>query len=179
MKNVELNKISAAILLAGLIAMIAGFVTDILYQPHTELAERGYKVEIADVSSNKNRDRREERLDIASLMSEASVERGAVVAKKCAACHSFDKGQPHKVGPNLWNLVGKAGASKGSYVYSAALQEKGITWSYEELFAFLKNPKKYVPGTKMSFAGIRKPKDIASLVEFLRSKGDSNYPLPQ
>lgn len=176
MQNFELNKIAASILLAGLIAMLAGFITDVLYKPHVTTT-RGYKVEVVknDVANNKKAD---EVIDITALMNDAQIDKGMVVAKKCTACHSFEKGKPHKVGPNLWNILGQKVASKEGYVYSNAMKDIDVTWSYEELFAFLQNPKKYVPGTKMSFIGIKKPKDIANLMEFLRNKGDSSYPLP-
>lgn len=177
MKNFELNKIAASILLAGLIAMISGFITNILYKPHEVLKERGYMVEVADTNSTV-KGYEEEKIDISLLMSTARVDKGIIVAKKCAACHSFDKGQPHKLGPNLWNIVGKPAGSKGEYLYSTALKEKNITWSYEELFLFLKSPKKYMPGTKMSFIGLKKPNDIANVIEFLRNQGDNAYPLP-
>ena len=103
-------------------------------------------------------------------MQNASIERGEKIAKKCSACHSLNKGGPHKVGPNLYGIIGSNIASKPGYSYSDALSSKGIKWSYEEIFSFLNSPKRYAKGTKMSFAGLRKPEDVADIVAFLHSQ---------
>nr|CAH7762756.1 unnamed protein product [Callosobruchus chinensis] len=113
-------------------------------------------------------------------MQNASFEKGKSAAKKCIACHSFEKGGMNKVGPNLWNVVGNKKAHLGSsFNYSKALLEKGGKWEYEELFAFLKNPKAYIKGTRMAFAGISNPQEIADLVSYLRSMSDSPVALPK
>ena len=100
--------------------------------------------------------------------------------KKCTACHTFDEGGANKVGPNLWNVVGRPIASAGSYKYSDGLQEKsGDSWSYENLDGYLHKPKDWAPGTKMSFAGLKKVKERADLIVYLRSLSDSPAPLPE
>lgn len=117
--------------------------------------------------------------DLAALLAAADPAQGQTVAKKCAACHNFEKGGPNKVGPNLWDIVGAKHAHKEDYAYSDAI--KGMAdkeWSYAELDAFLTAPKAYAPGTKMTFVGIKKPEDRAALIAYLRSLSDSPKPLP-
>ena len=114
----------------------------------------------------------EEVIDVAALMASSDAAAGQKTFKKCAACHSVDQGGAHKVGPALYGIVNDKQASQGGYSYSAALSGVGKNWNYDELFAFLKKPSKYSPGTKMSFAGLRKPKDIANVVKYLESNGN-------
>ncbi|MFV0949239.1 MULTISPECIES: c-type cytochrome [unclassified Wolbachia] len=173
----ELNKIAASILLSGLIIMIVSNVVDMLYNPED------YKIEHQTIvaASNEPQQKIEQvALDIGELMKNASFEKGKSAAKKCIACHSFEKGGMNKVGPNLWNVVENKKAHLGSsFNYSKALLEKGGKWEYEELFAFLKNPKAYIKGTRMAFAGISNPQEIADLVSYLRSMSDSPVALPK
>lgn len=173
----ELNKIAASILLSGLIIMIVSNVVDTLYNPED------YKIEHQTIvaASNEPQQKIEQvALDIGELMKNASFEKGKSAAKKCIACHSFEKGGMNKVGPNLWNVVeNKKAHLSSSFNYSKALLEKGGKWGYEELFAFLKNPKAYIKGTRMAFAGISNPQEIADLVSYLRSMSDSPVALPK
>ncbi|OAB81906.1 cytochrome c family protein [Wolbachia endosymbiont of Diaphorina citri] len=173
----ELNKIAASILLSGLIIMIVSNVVDMLYNPED------YKIEHQTIvaASNEPQQKIEQvAFDIGELMQNASFEKGKSAAKKCIACHSFEKGGMNKVGPNLWNVVGNKKAHLGnSFNYSKALLEKGGIWGYEELFTFLKNPKAYIKGTRMAFAGISNPQEIADLVSYLRSVSDSPVALPK
>lgn len=121
----------------------------------------------------------EESLDIAALLASANIEKGKVIAKKCIACHTFDKGGTNKVGPNLWGIVGNKKAHLGSaFNYSKAILAQEGQWGYDELFHFLKKPQKYISGTKMAFAGISKPEQIADVVLYLHSMSDSPIPLP-
>lgn len=174
----ELNKIAASILLSGLIIMIVSNVVDMLYSPEE------YKIEhqtIVTAGNNEFQQKIEQvALDIGALMQNASFEKGKSAAKKCIACHSFEKGGMNKVGPNLWNVVGNKKAHLGnSFNYSKAVLEKEGKWGYEELFAFLKNPKAYIKGTRMAFVGISNPQEIADLVSYLRSMSDSPVALPK
>ncbi|MBV2145449.1 MULTISPECIES: c-type cytochrome [Rickettsiales] len=174
----ELNKIAASILLSGLIIMIVSNVVDMLYSPEE------YKIEhqtIVAAGNNEFQQKIEQvALDIGALMQNASFEKGKSAAKKCIACHSFEKGGMNKVGPNLWNVVGNKKAHLGnSFNYSKAVLERGGKWGYEELFAFLKNPKAYIKGTRMAFAGISNPQEIADLVSYLRQLSDNPVALPK
>lgn len=174
----ELNKIAASILLSGLIIMIVSNVVDMLYSPEE------YEIEhqtIVAAGSNEFQQKIEQvALDIGALMQNASFEKGKSAAKKCIACHSFEKGGMNKVGPNLWNVIGNKKAHLGnSFNYSKAVLERGGKWGYEELFAFLKNPKAYIKGTRMAFAGISNPQEIADLVSYLRQLSDNPVALPK
>ena len=117
--------------------------------------------------------------DLAALLTAADPAQGQTIAKKCDACHNFEKGGPNKVGPNLWDIVGAKHAHKDDYSYSDAI--KGMAdkeWSYAELDEFLTTPKAYAPGTKMTFPGLKKPEDRAAVIAYLRSLSDSPKPLP-
>lgn len=178
--NFEFNKIFGALLLAGIVAMTAGFVARALVHPE-QLAEAAYPIEVAeaDVAQAGGDAAAEEELPpIAPLLATASVERGQQVTKACAACHSFEQGGAHKVGPNLWGVVGASKAQHdGAFAYSDALLSAEGEWTFEEMNAFLAAPKKAVPGTKMNYAGLKKPEDRADLIAYLNSLSASPLPL--
>jgi cytochrome c len=89
-----------------------------------------------------------------------------------------DKGGRHKVGPNLWDVVGRAKAGAGGYKFSRALAGLGGAWTFEDLDAYLAKPKAFAPGTKMTFNGVKKAADRAAVILYLRSLSDSPKPLP-
>ncbi len=177
--SLELNKVAAGVLVAGIAAMAIGMGADAIYKPVTNPEKRGFSVEVAEANAAGASKSTEEVIDIAVLMAAATPEKGKKVFKKCAACHTTDNGGKNKVGPNLWRILGNSKASNANFGYSKALQEKGGVWDYETLFGFLKSPKKYLPGTKMAFVGLKKPKDRANLIAFLREQSDDKYPLPE
>jgi cytochrome c len=119
---------------------------------------------------------------IAVLLASADAAAGEGVFKKCASCHSIEKGGPNKVGPDLWGVVERPIASHEGFSYSAAMTEfsKGGTekWTFEHLNAFLTAPKQHVPGTAMGFAGIKKDDERANLIMYLHTQADSPVPLP-
>lgn len=168
MSGFELNKIAASILLASLIAMLVGFVANILYKPGFKAAARGYSVEVTE-SESTSAPAEEVKFDISELMKTANAEAGKEIVKKCISCHSFEKGGANKVGPHLWNVAGGDKANVDGYNYSAALKAIGGKWDDESLFHFLHKPSKFVPGTKMSFIGISKPQDLANVVLYLKT----------
>ena len=111
-------------------------------------------------------------------LASADADKGKGGTKACQACHSFEKGGPNKVGPDLWDIVEREKAHAAGFDYSAGLKEKGGTWTYEDLDHFLENPKGYVKGTKMAFAGIGSPTERANVIAYLRTLSDSPKPLP-
>jgi len=116
--------------------------------------------------------------DITPLLAAADVVEGEAQFKKCVACHTAEKGGPNRVGPNLWNVVGDAKASSEGYAFSEALKRLGGEWTYEDLNHFIANPRAFAPGTKMTFAGVRRADERAALVAYLRTLSDSPPPLP-
>lgn len=115
---------------------------------------------------------------IATRLATADVAKGADTFKKCASCHTINQGGANGIGPNLWGTVGeKAGEGKGGFAFSDALKSKGVSWGFDELDQWLKKPSGYVPGTKMSFAGLGNGQDRANLIAYLNTQG-SNLPLP-
>lgn len=115
---------------------------------------------------------------LADLLKTADVAAGEKAGKKCMACHSFDKGGPAKIGPNLWDIVGAKQARTQAYKYSDALKSLAGEWSYEELDRFLSAPKEYVGGTKMAFPGLKSAEERAAVIAWLRTLSDSPRPLP-
>ena len=176
MGGMEFNKVFAAILVAGIIAMFAGFLADKLVHPH-QLTEDAYPVEgIEGAAAGGTKEALPE--PILALLATADVARGQKLSKACAACHSFDNGGGNGVGPNLYNIVGNAKQAKAGYAYSGVLNANGVNdWSYDSLNKFLWKPKKYAKGTKMGYAGMKKPADRAAMIAWLNTLG-SNKAMP-
>jgi cytochrome c len=116
--------------------------------------------------------------DFGTVLPMADAMAGASIAERCAACHDWAKDGPNKIGPNLFGVVGRPKASHPGFDYSAAMKAKGGDWSYPDLFNFLRQPAVFVPGTKMSFAGLPKPQDRLNVMAFLRMQADTPAPLP-
>lgn len=170
MSSFEFNKVFAAILVAGLTAMLTGFIADKLVHPH-ELETDAVAIEGGPVEAAGAVEKKAE--PILHLIASADVARGEKLSKACAACHSFDNGGPNKVGPNLWGIIGAKKAHLGNFEYSSAMASKGGNWGYLEMNQYLWKPKKYVPGTKMNYNGIKDPEDRAAMVAWLRTLGSS------
>ena len=116
--------------------------------------------------------------DALVLLAKADPKRGAKAFGKCKACHTPNKGGKNRVGPNLWNIVGRKMATGAGFNYSSALKGKGGEWTYKNIDAFITSPRKFAKGTKMTFAGIRKASERAAILVYLRSLSDSPKPLP-
>lgn len=172
MKDLERNKVVAAIIIAGILTLTISKVADYLYQPEKNSDKRGYQVEGADqesVASGTAAPVVEEKIDVPAFMAKADAAAGAEVFKKCMSCHADDTSGTHKIGPNLHGLANAAIARHADFSYSSAMKQKGGTWTEENLFAFLKKPRDFVPGTKMTFPGLKDPKDIANVIKFLEA----------
>jgi cytochrome c len=177
--SLEGNKIFAAILTAGIIASGSGVLSRMIYGPH-HLEEPAFRIEIPDAAGGGEAGAAAaEEKPLPVLLAAADPAAGANVAKKCAACHSFEKGGPNKVGPDLWGIVGRDVGKHEGFSYSPAMAEHGGQWTFEDLNAFLKAPKTAVPGTKMAFAGLPKETERADVLAYLRTLSDNPVPLPE
>tara|TARA_B100001559_G_scaffold247371_1_gene210598 strand:- start:888 stop:1430 length:543 start_codon:yes stop_codon:yes gene_type:complete len=180
MDSFEINKIVAAVLMVALIVIGIGKLSDVIF--HVEKPETsGYKVdvEVKAVSSSTSVDNsKDKKIDIVALMEMGDVANGEKVFKKCAACHSIVKGGKNAIGPALYNVVGRKVGAVTDYKYSKALAAYNKEWTFEELNGFLIKPAKYIKGTKMAYAGLRKESDRASVIKYLNENSDSPKPLP-
>ena len=179
MDSFEINKIVAAILMVALLIIGIGKISDIVF--HVEKPETpGYKVELdqAVSSSNLTAEVVEAKVDIAALMSMGDIASGEKIFKKCAACHSIVKDGKNNIGPALYNVVGRKVGAVSDYKYSKAFLNYDKSWTFEELNGYLLKPSKWIKGTKMAFAGLRKEKDRASVIKYLNQSSDNPKPLP-
>jgi len=179
MDSFELNKIIAAILMVALLVIGLGKIADSVFYVKKP-KKPGYQVEVESqlTSVTSEAVKVVEKIDIAAIMALGDVTSGEKIFKKCAACHSINKGGKNKIGPALYNVVGRAVGGVDNYKYSKALASYGKEWTFEELNGFLLKPASYIKGTKMSYAGLRKEKDRASVIKYLNQKSDSPKLLP-
>ena len=180
MDSFEINKIIAAILLVALLFIGIGKLSNVIF--YVEKPEKpGYAVEVDQALSSLATTVEvtdEKKVDIAALMSLGDVSSGEKIFKKCAACHSINKGGAHKIGPALYNVVGRKIGMEAEYKYSKALLEYNKEWNFEELNGFLLKPSKWIKGTKMAYAGLRKEEDRASIIKYLNKNSDNPLTLP-
>ncbi|CAO4180116.1 C-type cytochrome [Methylorubrum populi] len=177
MDSFELNKVAGAVLGALLFAVGSGFVAELIYHPKPA-GNAGYPLPEPEPKSAGAEAAAPKVEPIAVRLASADADKGKGGTKACQACHSFEKGGPNKVGPDLWDIVERQKAHHEGFDYSAGLKEKGGAWTYEDLDHFLENPKGYVKGTKMAFAGISSPTERANVIAYLRTLSDSPKPLP-
>lgn len=179
MGGMDFNKIFAAVLIAGIVAMLGGFVAKQLVSPHKP-EQHAFNIEASEEAPAGGAAKGPAGPEpVLALLVAADIAKGEKIAKACAACHTFNKGGPNGVGPNLYNVVGGPKDHIAGYAYSGALLETGGTvWTYAELNKFMYKPKAYAKGTKMSYAGLKKPEDRAALIAWLRTQSDSPKALP-
>ena len=179
MDSFELNKILGAVLGTCLFLLALNIAAGALYSA-PKPAKPGYDIAVQEHTQEEAKGAAPAAAEppIEQLLANASLERGENSAKKCAACHTFGKGEPNKVGPNQWGVVGRPKASAAGFNYSAAMKAKGGNWTVEELNAFIANPKAVVPGTAMTFAGVPRASERADIIAYLNSRSDNPAPLP-
>ena len=179
MSDLTINKISAGVLCGALLIM-GGIKTADILLPHQDLAENAYPIEVPEVAASASSAPAapQKAEPILAMLASADIAKGEKLAKKCPACHGFDAGGAAKVGPNLYDLINAPQGRDGGYSYSAALAGLGGEWSYGQLNGFLHKPKAWLSGTKMNFAGLKKPQDRANLIAWMRTLSASPAALP-
>ena len=178
MDELRLNKLFAAFLFAALLLMAGIKIADIMV-PQQKLAQNSYVIEVEKTTALAAAAPVETGPEpILAMLAGADLGAGEKLSKKCSACHVFDAGGKNKVGPALWDIVNRPMAAADGYAYSDALAGFGGNWDYQALNAFLAKPKVYISGTKMNFGGLKKPKDRANLIAWMRVKADSPAALP-
>jgi cytochrome c len=178
MSMIELNKIVGAILLGGFVLLVSSILAKNLVQPmrHEAVAMVAHGEGGGEAPAQPAGDTLE---PVSPLLANADLAAGETAFKKCTQCHTIEKGATaKKLGPNLWGVVGAPHGHVEGFNYSEALKGKPGNWDYEALNAWLHSPKTYAPGTKMTFAGIKKTEERANLIAWLRTKSDSPPPLP-
>jgi cytochrome c len=170
MEGLEGNKIAAAILTAGITAFVCGIIANWLVHP-VKLEKPAYAIAATEApkASEAAAGGQKGPAPITPLLAQADVKAGEADVKKCAVCHTFEKGGPNKIGPNLFGIVGEPIAEGKGYQFSDALKGKHGTWDPETLNAWLFNPQAFAKGTKMTFAGIAKDKERADVIAYLQS----------
>lgn len=182
MDSFEINKIAGAVLMTVLITTVIGHAGDILVpEPeagqHIQIAgaaagaKAGAATEVASAAA--------ELKPIAPFLAKANLENGKKLVNQCKACHTFGKGEPTRIGPNLYGIVGEKIAARSGFQFSDALKKLSGDWGFDELNKWIDGPQKLAPGSKMTFAGIRDEQQRADLIAYLNSLSDSPKPLPQ
>ena len=176
----ELNKIAGAVIAALL--LMFGTATFIEIQMSHQPAEPGYELPVETTTAAETTGPATpagiDFEELTGLLQNASVDNGQAAFKRCTTCHTPDQGGRNMTGPNLWGILGRPKAAHEGFNYSAAMRDKGGEWGYEELANFLHNPRSYIPGNRMAFAGIRDDAEIADLLVYLRTLNDNPPPLP-
>ena len=181
MDPLKWNKIAGAILGSLILVLVIRFAMEALFEVEPP-AKEAYHVEgvvvKASDSGTSNVAAEEVVPDFGAVLPSADAIAGKAVAARCEQCHDLSKGGPNKIGPQLWDIVGRPRATEAGFSFSSAMMAEHSAWSYELLFKFLKSPQAVVPGTKMSFAGLRSQADRINLLAYLRTQADNPMPIP-
>lgn len=180
MDSYEWNKIAGAVLGSLIFVLVVRFATEAMFEVEKP-AKEAYHVEgvaVASTGGSASAPAEEALPDFGTVLPTADVNAGKTVAIKCEQCHDISKGGPNKIGPELWNVIGRPRASEPGFSYSSAMNEDHSPWTYASLFKYLKSPQAVVPGTKMSFAGLHSESDRVNLLAYLRTEEDSPAPIP-
>jgi cytochrome c len=178
MESFELNKVLGAVLGICLCLQVLNLSADEIFAPKFP-AKPGFKIAVKEAEPATQPAQKAPEQPIENLLAAASPDHGKDIAKVCMTCHTLQKGEPNKIGPNLYGVVGRPRASEPGYDYSAAMKAKGGSWTFDELNKFLSGPRNYIPGTKMTFAGFDSEHQRADVIAYLRTLSDNPVPLPK
>jgi cytochrome c len=178
MNSFEMNKVLGAVLGTCLGVVALNIASGAVFTPG-KMEKPGYDIPVPQKgpAGGEPKQPQQPEVPLGELLAKADVGRGQSSAQKCAICHTFDKGGKNLVGPNLWNIVGRPRASEQGFNYSPAMKAKGGNWTIADLNDFVMNPKGFVPGTAMTFAGIPRGSERADVLAFLNSLADNPQPL--
>jgi len=180
MADLTFNKIAGAVLATGLLIFGLQNLTSILFE-QAPPAKPGYAIAVAADTSGGG-----EAADVipdwGTVLPKADIAKGQTITSKCASCHMFDPGDTPNIGPGLFGVVGRPPGTQAKYTtYDSAMQDFAKThnaWTYDLLYQFLKAPGQFMPGTKMTFVGLKDPQDRINVIAYLRSNGSPTYPIP-
>jgi cytochrome c len=179
MNSFELNKVLGAILGCCLITLALNITAGAIFSPEKP-AKPGYQIAVKEAAGGGKAEAPKPSQPIEVLLASASVDKGKQTARQCQACHTFEKGGPNRIGPNLWGIVDSPrGEDRGGFAFSDAMKKKGGKWTFDELNKFLAHPQGYIPGTKMTFAGLPRDSQRADVIDFLHTLADNPVPLPK
>jgi cytochrome c len=180
MDSCELNKILGAVLGTCLILLTLNIAAGSLFSPKAP-EKPGYDIAVPEEAAGGGAPaQKEPEVPIATLLAKADLKRGEQATKVCHTCHTFEKGGPNKVGPNLYGIVNdEKGHGRGGFNFSNAMKAAGGKWTFDDLNKFLTSPRGYIPGTSMSFAGVSRATQRADIIAYLNSNSDNPAPLPQ
>ncbi len=183
MESLEFNKIAFAVLSTCLFVMGIGIFSDTIFASHAP-AKPGYALPDAAPAGDHGGPAAAAApaMPLGEMMAKADIKRGETTMSQCKACHTLEKGGKAGIGPNLYGVVDRPIASIEGFAYSPALQAKAKSdgkWSFEHLVAFVGNPRGYANGTKMAFAGLKDPLQLANVLAYLRTLSDNPVPMPK
>jgi cytochrome c len=182
MDSFVFNKIAGAVLGSLLVLVGLRVAIEKLYPEGTENLSKGKIVlTSAPVAESKPAEAAAapQEPPVATVLASANAEAGQNAVKQCGVCHSWAKGGGNKVGPNLYDVVGRDIGKEAGFSYSSPVAQKGGKWTFEDLYEWLKNPKAFIPGNKMAFGGVKDPKERADIIAFLDKQSDHPMPLPK